>query len=68
MIIRLSKDKELVDTIKKALKNNDGYCPCRMEKNEDTKCMCKDFRDQVDRHEEGTCHCGLFEYSEESLF
>ena len=44
------------DTIRKALKENGGYCPCMLEKTEDTKCMCKQFREM----EEGTCHCGLY--------
>lgn len=42
--------------IAEAVKNNDGYCPCKAEKNEDTKCMCKEFRDM----DEGVCHCGLY--------
>lgn len=42
--------------IEKALKENQGYCPCRIYRNPDTKCMCKEFREQ----EKGTCHCGLF--------
>lgn len=44
------------DEIRKALKDNGGYCPCMLEKTEDTKCMCKQFREM----EEGTCHCGLY--------
>ena len=56
MAIRLSDDKELVEEIRQKLKENDGYCPCRIEKNEDTKCMCKEFREQ----DSGECHCGLF--------
>lgn len=44
------------DSVRKALKENDGYCPCMLEKTEDTKCMCKQFREM----EEGTCHCGLY--------
>ena len=56
MAIRLSDDKELVEEIRHKLKENDGYCPCRIEKNDDTKCMCKEFREQ----EDGECHCGLF--------
>ena len=39
-----------------ALEQNGGYCPCAIEKSEDTKCMCKDFREQ----ESGECHCGLY--------
>lgn len=54
--ITYNTDVELVEKIKKALKNNDGYCPCSIIKNEDTKCMCKEFREM----EEGTCHCGLY--------
>ena len=40
-----------------AVKNNDGYCPCMVEKTPDTKCMCKEFREQ---EESGLCHCGLY--------
>ena len=36
MAIRLSEDKELVEEIRQRLKENDGYCPCRIEKNNDT--------------------------------
>lgn len=41
----------------KAVKNNGGYCPCMLEKNEDTKCPCKKFREQ---NEPGECHCGRY--------
>lgn len=56
MSIRKNEDIELVSMITEALKNNEGYCPCRKEKTPDTKCMCKEFREQ----ESGMCHCGLF--------
>ena len=36
---------------------NDGYCPCAIERNEDTKCMCKEFREQ---ESEGLCRCGRY--------
>ena len=39
MQIELNKNEKIVDNIKEGLKRNDGYCPCRLEKNEDTKCM-----------------------------
>ena len=55
-MIRLNNDKELVAEIQRQLKENDGYCPCRVEKTENTKCMCKEFRKQ----ESGECHCGLY--------
>ena len=56
MAVRLSEDKEIVQEIREKLKANEGYCPCRIEKTPDTKCMCKEFREQ----ESGECHCGLF--------
>ena len=36
---------------------NDGYCPCAIERTPDTKCMCKEFREQ---ESEGPCHCGRY--------
>lgn len=54
--IVLSDDKEQVAKIRERLKANEGYCPCRISKTPDTKCMCKEFREQ----EEGTCHCGMY--------
>lgn len=38
------------------LKKNDGYCPCSIQHIPETKCMCKEFREQ----KEGKCHCGLY--------
>ena len=57
MKIVLSEDKEKVEEIKKSLKENGGFCPCEFTQTEDTKCMCKTFREQT---EEGYCHCGLY--------
>ena len=56
MKIKISEDKELVANIKAKLKENGGFCPCRLEQNEDTKCPCKEFREQ----ESDECHCGLY--------
>ncbi len=42
--------------IKNKIKEKGGYCPCKLLKNDDTKCMCKEFREQ----KEGECHCGLY--------
>ena len=61
MKITALKDKEKADAIRKSIKENDGYCPCALEKSPDTKCMCKDFRDQIEQRIEGKCHCGLYE-------
>lgn len=58
-------DKEYVTKIRRKLKENNGYCPCRVLKNEDTKCMCKEFREMIERKEPGMCHCGLYVIEEE---
>lgn len=62
MKIKVTEDKLLASTIREALKKNDGYCPCRLFKTEDTKCICKEFREQGTP---GPCYCGLYEKVEE---
>jgi hypothetical protein len=49
--------EEVYNEITEAVKLNENYCPCMPVKNEDTKCMCKDFRDSK---ETDFCHCGRF--------
>ena len=60
MRIVLNPDKEHVEKMRAALKKNEGFCPCMFEKTDDTKCKCKEFRDQVEQGIEGPCHCGLW--------
>lgn len=61
MKIRYNENKEVVEIVKQGLKESGGYCPCRRERTEDTKCMCKEFRDQIaDPNFEGLCHCMLY--------
>ena len=61
MKIRYNDDKELVERIKEGLKAKDGYCPCRIARTPENKCMCKEFRDQIaDPNYEGYCHCMLY--------
>ena len=56
MKITQNLDKDFVKQMLKALKENSNYCPCKIEKTKDTKCMCKEFREQKD----GWCQCGLY--------
>ena len=61
MSVRLNEDKKLVEMLKEGLRKQDGYCPCRLEKTEENKCICKDFREQIaDPDFEGYCHCRLY--------
>ena len=65
MKVKVVDDKARVEEIRKALEDNDGYCPCRLVKNIDTKCMCKEFREQMAAGLPGECHCGLYEVVDE---
>lgn len=57
MKICVSEDEEHVAKIRAALKENGGYCPCRLIKTSETKCPCQEFRAQISP---GMCHCGLY--------
>ena len=41
MAVKFNEDKEVVARIKEGLKMKDGYCPCRLERTEENKCICK---------------------------
>ena len=61
MGVRLNENEGIVKTIREGLKMKGGYCPCRMERTEDTKCICREFREQMaDPDFEGYCHCLLY--------
>ena len=61
MTIRLNENEEIVKTVQEGLKQTGGYCPCRRERTEETRCMCKEFREQIaDPEFEGYCHCMLY--------
>ena len=61
MAIRLNSDPEVVASIREGLKRTGGYCPCRVDRTEDTKCICREFREQMaDPDFEGYCHCLLY--------
>ncbi len=61
MKVRFNENPEVVAAIKDGLEKNDGYCPCRFDRTEDTKCICKEFKEQIaDPDFEGYCHCLLY--------
>ena len=45
MKIIINPDEEYVREVRAAIKQNGGYCCCKLVKNKDTKCMCKEFRE-----------------------
>lgn len=61
----IALDDDNAKNIQKQLNSNGGYCPCKLVKNDDTKCMCKDFRELIksksfNKPGEYPCHCGLY--------
>ncbi len=61
MSVRFNEDENLVKKIQEGLRRKGGYCPCRLEKTEENKCICKEFREQIaDPDFEGYCHCRLY--------
>ena len=61
MAVRLNENKEIVAEIREGLKKTGGYCPCRGERTDDTRCMCREFKEQIaDPDFEGYCHCMLY--------
>ena len=65
--IQFNPDKSVVNMIQEGLKKSGGYCPCRLEKTPENKCICKEFREQLkDPNFEGYCHCMLYYKAKES--
>lgn len=61
MSVRLNEDEEVVGLIREGLSKTGGYCPCRVGRLEENKCICQEFKEQMQDPEfEGYCHCGLF--------
>lgn len=61
MKITENTDPKIVKAIREGLERTGGYCPCRLERTPENKCMCKEFRDQIkDKDFEGYCHCMLY--------
>lgn len=60
-MIKLHPDSKIREKILTRIKENDGYCPCATIKDETTKCMCQDFRNEIKNPDFiGSCHCGLY--------
>ena len=43
--------------IREKIKDNNGYCPCKIQKIDENICPCKEF---ISSKNEGNCHCGLY--------
>jgi len=50
-------DNEEYEEITQDVINNNGFCPCMSVKNQDTKCICREFKEQ---EHSGYCKCGRY--------
>ena len=61
MRVRVNPDKELVAEIRAAIKDRNGHCCCESIPTPENKCMCEEFKAQInDPDYEGYCHCLLY--------
>ena len=61
MKVSFNSDESIVKMVKEGLEKTGGFCPCRRERTEENKCICKEFREQInDPDFEGYCHCMLY--------
>ena len=60
VIVRMTENKEHRDAVISGLEANGGHCPCKPVPTEFTRCICKEFRDQIEAGIPGQCHCGLY--------
>ena len=60
--IQETSDKDHVAAVREALSQNDGSCPCALERTDATVCACDKFaRNCTDPNWFGQCDCGLYE-------
>lgn len=52
--MKLNSDKEYVKETIEAIKNNGGFCCCKLDRVPENKCKCKDMR------ENQICCCDLY--------
>lgn len=47
MKVTENENKEIVKKIREGLEKTGGYCPCRIQRTPENKCMCEEFRRQI---------------------
>ena len=58
--IVLGDDRALIAEVNRQLQETRGYCPCALEWNESTKCICKKFKEAYINGQEVECFCGKY--------
>lgn len=61
MAVTLNPDTGIVELIREGLRRTGGYCPCKLARVKENKCVCDEFKAQIaDPDFEGFCHCQLY--------
>ena len=58
--IVLGDDKSLIAEVNRQLQETRGYCPCALEWNDSTRCICSAFKESLLKEEECECNCGKY--------
>ncbi len=59
--VKLNPESQVVATVKAGLKRKGGFCPCRLPKNPEFFCPCREFLSQLESPAyHGPCHCRLY--------
>ena len=59
--VHLNSNGKVVERLQEVMKNNGGYCPCRIQRTPENICICDEFKAQIaDPDFEGYCHCQLY--------
>ena len=59
--VRFNPNAKVVERLLEVMKNNGGYCPCRIQRTPENICICDEFKQQISDPEfEGYCHCKLY--------
>jgi ferredoxin-thioredoxin reductase catalytic subunit len=64
--VHYNTDEEIRKSVQSAVAQNKGYCPCKIFRDDTTRCMCEEFRNFVHEGHVGLCHCGLYEAFDDS--
>jgi hypothetical protein len=61
MNMRFNEDENVVNEIKAKLRETGGFCPSKEGQFPGNKCMCQEFKMQIeDPNYEGYCSCKLY--------
>ena len=59
--VHFNTDSKVVERLLEVMKQNGGYCPCRILRTPENICICDEFKKQIaDSEFEGFCHCRLY--------